>query len=59
MARTPKHKARPKENHKDQERATLPQRESVLFALRGLTGQDVGEDTAAWKDATRPKPPGE
>ena len=23
---------------------------------RGLTGQDVGEDSAAWKAATRPKP---
>jgi hypothetical protein len=58
-AADPNHKARPKAKHKEQERTTLPQRESVLFALRGLTGQDLGEDTAAWKDATRPKPPAE
>ncbi len=37
-AADPKHKARPKEKHKEQERTTLPQRESVLFVLRELTG---------------------
>jgi hypothetical protein len=30
-------------------RTTYPQRESVLFALRGLTGQDAGDSTASWQ----------
>jgi HEAT repeat protein len=32
------------------ERADYPQREAVLFALRGLSGQDVGSTTEAWQD---------
>jgi hypothetical protein len=51
----PKGKAR----EKVQEERTFPQRESALFALRELTGKDVGDDSAAWKAATRPKPPAE
>ena len=35
----------------------FPQRESTRFALRELTGQDLGSDSAAWKAATRPAPP--
>lgn len=27
-----------------------PQREAVLFALRALTGKDVGPTTGAWLD---------
>jgi hypothetical protein len=41
------------------ENATIPQRESVLFALRELTGKDLGDESAAWKAETRPKPTGE
>jgi hypothetical protein len=37
---------------------TYPQRESTLFALRELTGQDAGTESAAWKAATRPTPSG-
>jgi hypothetical protein len=51
----PKGKAREKANGK----GTNPQRESVLFALRELTGEDHGDESAAWKAATRPKPPEE
>ncbi len=40
-------------------KASYPQRESVLFALRELVGEDHGKDSAAWKAATRPNPPGE
>ena len=48
-----------KEKAKGNDQATFPQRESVLFALRELTGQDAGNESAAWKDATRPRPPAE
>jgi hypothetical protein len=32
------------------ERHSYPQRDAVLFALRELTGQDVGDDAQAWQD---------
>jgi len=36
-----------------------PQRESVLFALRELTGRDLGPRTADWKAEARARPPAE
>jgi hypothetical protein len=44
-------KTKPKAN------PSYPQRESALFALRQLVGKDLGDDPAAWKAETRPKPP--
>ena len=41
------------------QKATFPQRESALYALRELVGEDHGEDSAAWKAATQAKPPRE
>jgi hypothetical protein len=32
------------------DRPTYPQREAVLFALRELTGRDVGDKTTAWQE---------
>jgi hypothetical protein len=37
--------------------SAYPQRESVLFALRELTGKDLGTTSEAWRDAPQPVPP--
>jgi hypothetical protein len=40
---------KPKAKNAKEEPASYPQRDAVLFALRELTGKDVGESTGAWK----------
>jgi hypothetical protein len=53
----PRHREKGKAKTHDPSVRTSSQRESILFALRELTGKDFGSESAAWKAAIEVRAP--